>query len=364
MKNIWRNMIRFNFHNHPTIEYSGDKPITVNFLNENMESVYSTQLTQNTWAQANPTHFIKWTLQAEQDNNIIFSHTLNLNNKRVIIENPYKTLGDFLLWVPVYDLFQRIHNCHLIVLIHRKEFAEIVSNSYPNILFVTDLNSIPMEIIYATYHPSLQITDTLYNGTYPKTQTVQQAFSTFFNVPYIPTVPLIDSTEVRLIDEKYICLTEFGSSNPWKCWITKEYGWHKISEYFNTIGYKVVPISNETTNLHGPHVINKSCCSLKEMIQYIKYADLTIGASTGPLVVSLALNKPTINICTATYPNFDLPYINVYNHTPNTCHSCHSWEPEKKPPINICPNRNPFPECSENITPEMVINKIKKLLGE
>jgi autotransporter strand-loop-strand O-heptosyltransferase len=357
-------MYRFNFHNHPCIEYTGDEQTYVQFLNNN-NIIYDTKLTKNSWAYATPQHFIPWTLKAYINNNIVFTHQLNLKNKKVIIINPYNTLGDLLLWLPIYQEFKNIHQCQLIIQVTEPKYINIIHKSYPELIFTTNATSLINESIYAIYSPTLQYVDEyLSDNVYPNTQSVQQAMCKFLNIPYKPFLPLIDSTDEKPLDEKYICLTEFGSSNPWKCWITKEYGWHKISKYFNERGYKVIPISNEPTNLIGNHIINKSGCQLKEMIQLIKYADLTIGASTGPLIVSLSLNKPTISINTCTWPDENLPIHYVYNHTEGTCFGCYTWEPEKKPQPNTCPNRHPFPECSENITPEMVIKEIKKIIGE
>ena len=85
-----------------------------------------------------------------------------------------------------------------------------------------------------------------------------------------------------------------------------------------------------------------------------------MGGATGPLVVSMALGVPSIQILTNTWPDSNLPYHYVYNHTEGTCFACYTREPKGQG--DTCWFKDQIPPCSINITPNMVIEKIKEVL--
>jgi hypothetical protein len=64
--------------------------------------------------------------------------------------------------------------------------------------------------------------------------------------------------------------------------------------------------------------------------------------------------------------NFPVHY--VYNHTEGTCFGCYIWRKQEDGPCDKkqkpewAPNWIEVPECSLNITPDMVIEKVKEVL--
>lgn len=363
----------FNFHNGACIEYRGKSPdvsAIVEFIDRNTNRiVYKSEIGPNMWAKPNITYFVEWELKGYVEDVLKFHHVLDLSNKRVVIIFPYATLGDFLLWMPVFDKFRVIHNCHLVVHVRRLDFINIVHKSYPDIMFTNDYGPLVNDGLYAVYAPELYLHDIHFAKEYPKFTTPQQAASEFMGIKHETILPKIDSTDIRPdIDGKYVCITEFGSTNYEKCWIYPM-GYQNVANYLVDKGYKVVPISFEPTNISGNGIIDKTRCSLKDMIQYIKYADLLIGGATGPMIVGLALGTPSIQISTNTWPDETLPMNYVYNHTEGTCFGCYTREPKgigisctKKHPVSWFPTWASVPECSMNITTEMVINKINEVL--
>jgi len=364
----------FNFYKGACVEYIGnitDPPAMVEFINgKTNDVVYKTILNPNMWSKTTLEYFIEWELKVSIDAAIKFNHKLDLSNKRVILVFPYRTLGDFLLWLPVFERFRLKHNCLLIVHCEKTSFIDTVHKSYPNIIFTHNYGALINEGLYAIYEPMLSTYDMYFTKGYPKFNTSQQAATELLGMEYEPIIPRIDSTDERPdIDGKYICITEFGSTNIEKIWIYPN-GYKTVADYMVSKGYKVLTISAEPSNISGEGIIDKTGCGLKEMIQYIKYSDMLLGGATGPMIAGLALGIPTIQISTNTWPDKSLPLHYVYNHTEGTCFGCYTKEPKND---NVkCTNKSPVPwisshafvpECSWNITPDMVIDKINEVMS-
>jgi len=262
--------------------------------------------------------------------------------------------------MPVFEKFRIKHNCMLIVHVSRSLYVNVVQKSYPNIIFTTDYSLLINESIYAIYEVDMKYCDEMFYQTYPCYNSPQQTALDFLGIKG-KLLPLsIDTTDDKpIIDGKYVCITEHGQSNPEKSWLYPN-GWQTVANYLVDNGYKVVPISSEPTNISGTGIINKTGIGLKEMIQYIKYSSLFIGGSTAPTHISHCLGIPTIMIVTNTWQIEELPIHYVYNHTEGTCFGCYTRE--SKDNGVTCNKRNPYPECSMNITPNMVIETIKKVL--
>ena len=93
--------------------------------------------------------------------------------------------------------------------------------------------------------------------------------------------------------------------------------------------------------------------------------DIFIGIGSGLSWLSWAVGTPTILIS-----GFSAPWCEPNNSiervfNPNVCNSCFN-DPNiefDKGDWNWCPRKNDF-ECSKKITPEMVIEKINKIIGD
>jgi autotransporter strand-loop-strand O-heptosyltransferase len=101
----------------------------------------------------------------------------------------------------------------------------------------------------------------------------------------------------RRIPDKYVTLSEFGSSDKkhWKY----ENGWQIIVDYLNRIGYKVVVISKEKTEL--TNVIDLSGdYPLKDRIVDIYHADYHFGVSSGLSWLAWGLNTHVVMVSDVT----------------------------------------------------------------
>ena len=365
---------KYNFHEGACVEYVGeptDPPVRIQFINTDTDIVvYESVLTPNMWSRTNAQHFVKWRIVVTSlEGAILWEHNLDLLGKRVIIVYPYTTYGDFLYWMPIYERFRTKHGCHLIVQCSQQHYINSVCRSYPHIFFTTGRTTLINESIYAIYEPMLQTYDRIFwDGKYPRTSALQQAISTCLGLKHTPLSLLIDCDDERPnIEGKYVCVTEHGQSNPLKNWLYPE-GYQIVANFLIEKGYKIVPISLEPTNLRGECIIDKTGLSLTEMTRYIKHAECLIGSSTGPIWVGVATKTPTICILTNTPMDTNFPVHYVYNHTEGTCFGCYIWRKQEDGPCDKkqkpewAPNWIEVPECSLNITPDMVIEKVKEVL--
>jgi hypothetical protein len=111
----------YNVNNHfvvnPFIEISGEEETNfeITFIDEGGNVIYQNNLAINSWVKLNREYYTKWTIRVKEDNNVIFSNILNLENRRVYISFGSKSLGDSLAWIPYCEEFRKKHNCELIV---------------------------------------------------------------------------------------------------------------------------------------------------------------------------------------------------------------------------------------------------------
>jgi autotransporter strand-loop-strand O-heptosyltransferase len=364
---------RYNFHFGACLEYNGeptDPPVKVQFIDIDKKVIlHEIVIGPNTWTRPNHSHFIRWCIRVTDLNDaILWEHTLDLSGKRVIIAYPYTTLGDFLCWMPVYERFRIEHNCHMTVQCSRIQYINSVCKSYSNIFFTTDYKNLINEGVYAMYEPSFQIYDKVFwDGKYPRYSTPQQVVSECFGLKHRSLPLRIDCDDNRPdIDGKYVCITEYSQSNFEKNWLYPN-GWQTVANFLIKEGYKVVPISMEPTNLFGEGIINRTGLSITEVARYIKYADCVIGAATAAICIGIATNTPSISIITNAWMDVDFPIHFVYNYDEG-CYGCYTWKSQnekcdKKKRVDWAPNWIDVPECSLNISPDRVIEKIKYVLN-
>ena len=102
---------------------------------------------------------------------------------------------------------------------------------------------------------------------------------------------------------------------------------------------------------------------IEDRIVDLKYADMYVGIGSGLSWLSWAVGTPTVLIS-----GFSAPWCEPQNgvervFNPNVCNSCFNDPSIQFDPgdWNWCPRGKDF-ECSKSITPEMVIEKIDKIL--
>jgi autotransporter strand-loop-strand O-heptosyltransferase len=177
------------------------------------------------------------------------------------------------------------------------------------------------------------------------------------------------------IQGDYVVIAPHASAHA-KYW-NHEGGWQTIIDHLNNKGYKVVMLTQESatddwhnSKLGGPlhNIIDKTGdYPLQERMIDIKHAKAFIGVGSGLSWVSWALNTPTVMISGFSYPYTEFQdCVRIFPKDPKTCTGCFNrywldpgdWE--------WCPEHKNSPrqfECTKNITPDLVINSLNKILN-
>lgn len=340
------------------------------------------------------TYFIKYRVDIYLDSHLIYSDTLNLENRRVKINFTSTSLGDTISWISQVDKFQRENNCEVFVNI--KKYGELFTD-YTNLNFIdyqpiekpTGSTLIPgmdslsckrfncffdfCQCYYAEYDlgcflgPNEVISE--FTPTDIKDGSIEKAASDILGLDYEELKPKITiKNKENNFKKPYVCIA-IQSTAQYKYWNNKN-GWQIVCDYLISKGYDVVCIDKEKefgfdgfTNIQPSGIIDKSGdINLQDRITDIYNCEFFIGLGSGLSWLAWSLNKPVIMISGFSHPKseFFTPY-RVFNQ--NVCNSC--WNDKSiihgSKPWGWCPRNKNF-ECSTEITPEMVIEKINQLI--
>jgi hypothetical protein len=332
--------------------------------------------------------FVNYKVDIYLEDVLVYTEKINLKGKKVKINCDSTALGDNISWIAQIDKFQKLHDCILYVSCTHKNLFESV---YPNLIFTdapSDLNkdddtiipglkNISCKNFFCFYEPCNCYYATYDIGFYvrqPKLLdvTLCKVASDMLEMEYEEIVPkvFIENKE-RVHKKPYVCIAT-QSTGQYKYW-NNPIGWKKVIDYLKSIGYDVICIDKEEEfgqdgyiNKCPDGVINKTGnFSIQERITDILHCDFFIGLSSGLSWLAWSLEKPVVMISGFTNPNteFKNPY-RVFN--PDVCNSC--WNDSTiighcTSGWSFCPRNKNF-ECSSEITPEMVIEKIDKCIKD
>lgn len=244
--------------------------------------------------------YTEWVIEVyDSKNNLILVDIFDVKNKNVFIKLDAYALGDSIAWIPYVEEFRVKHNCNIICsTFHNHLFID----SYPNIMFVNpniQINNVYVQYYIGASNDNNFIYSTINSNEHP----LQKVASEVLGLRYYEIKPNLSELcfdSKRRIKEKYVTLSEFGSSSikEWK----EEGGWQHIVDFINKKGYRVAVISKEKTKLID--VIDLSGdIDINERIIDIKHAEFHLGISSGLSWLAWGLNKHVIMISDVT-PNW------------------------------------------------------------
>ena len=320
--------------------------------------VHSSTLKSNHWTRTNRTYFTDWNTRITCGDDEIYNMDLSLFQRRVMIVIDSRAMGDTLAWLPMVEAFRRKNDAEVICVTYWNSFFR---ETYPEITFVEPGEVVPN--IFAKYTIGCRDNDLSFNKFNWRITPLQKVAADILGVDYVEELPKISyNVKERPITDKYVAVSEHSTFLA-KYWLN-EGGWDTVIEYLNSLGYKVLAISKEPTQLKG--VIDYTNRPIEESLNTIHHADLFIGMSSGPSWLAWALKKPMVLISGYSTKWAEMDYNNplverVINE--KVCHGCFN-----DPSLNLergdwrwCPRRRDF-ECTRLITPEMVIESINRLL--
>ena len=369
----------------------GDKEFDVQ-IGSNIDEYYAihkTKLKGGRFTKIPKPYYQNWEVFILDNDELLVRYKLNLKNQNVLVVLDTSAIGDTIAWVPYVDEFSKKHNCNVYCATFHNN---LYKNEYPDIHFIDadkSKNSVEFleeymknigESVYAIYfigwdipwksHP---LTDDkgdvikyvgLKNPNENKKNPLQQTSSDVLGLPFKEvrtklTKPKLDPP----INEKYITISEFstGYAKQWN-YPTKgsNMGWQELVNWLNELGYRVMVISKEPTELKNiiDHTGNYS---LEQRMNEIQHADFHIGVSSGLSWLAWGLEKTVVMISGFTSPWFEFQEncIRISSTDEDICNGCwHVYDPIRGK-FDWCPKQMDF-ECTKSITPELVIETLKR----
>jgi len=344
------------FVGQPFIEVTGtsDSDFTIEFY-DGKKLFYRDVIKANHWVRLNKEYFVKWTTKVYKDGELVYTNTLDYTDKRVYIAFDSSSLGDTIAWMPYVEEFRKQHNCKMIVSTFKNFLFE---SEYPDIEFVEPGAVVPN--VYGMYKLGW-FYDANKEPVLPNTIPLQQAATNILGLEYAEIRPEIIGKEESVVLNKYVTIAT-NSTAGCKFW-TRE-GWQEVINYLHEQEYLVFNTSLESNPFDNCQTLVDT--RLPRTISAIYNSEFFIGLSSGLSWLAWALEKPVVMISNFTEANHEFSCHRVTN--TNVCHGCWNDPQYKfdKGDWDWCPvfkgTDRQF-ECHTQITPEMVIEQIKKLLN-
>lgn len=354
------------FVRNPFLEITGESDSTfeVSFI-DNGSVIYKNNIQMNSWVKLNRQYFTNWDTEIKENGSVVYTNKINLKNKRVFISFGSKSLGDTLAWIPYCEEFRLKHDCELIV---STFMNNLFFETYPHIKFVEPGEMIPN--IYAQYELGWFYNQ---NGTYDenrhpsdfKLQPLQKTATDILGLNYEEIRPKLLLPNVKKNKKVGI---GFHSTAQAKYWNNPS-GWQEVVDYLNNLGYECVIYSKEGNgymgNKYPKGVKLYKGGSLQDIINEFATCEFFVGLGSGLSWLAWACELPVVLISgfSEKWAETKLDTYRVINE--NVCHGCFNWDRLDASDWNWCPQHkgtNRMFECSKQITSEMVIKKINKII--
>jgi len=345
-----------------------DTKYSVKFIDKkNNNTLFQTDIGRNCWAKSNIKYYVDWKVEIrDKKSNDVMVYDLNLKGKRVYIAFDSKSLGDTLAWFPYVEEFRKKHNCEMIC---STFWNYLFKDNYPEISFVT-----PGEEVHnltAMYTMGLFYTDngvdTSKHPNNPIHIPLQQIASDILGLPYTEIRPLLKQSSVDNKDSKQISIAVHSTTQA-KYW-NNPFGWQEVVNWLNNRGYTVKLLSQEGDNYMGNRtptgVIQHPAGPIESVIDEIKKSKAFIGLGSGLSWLSWALNTPTVLISGFSYKWSEMQDCIRIGSPKGRCEGCFNRHRLDAGDWNWCPDHKGTPrqfECSREITSDMVIKELEKIL--
>lgn len=307
--------------------------------------------------------FVNWRIEIGRKVNgewfCIFTHDFDAKGREVLFVMNTDAIGDTMAWFPYVAMFAGKHHCKTGVVVG-EQLRPLLEPNYPHIKFFprgTEKILAP----YASFRLGInyECNENFQKMNYwkmPLAQLIGYDLGLENEICFDdPQPPVIADAGKLDVDVPYVCMAVNGSM--------KAKGWNnpqairETVEYLKSRGYRVMLIDKEKTDLYGAQDLT-GIRPLTERASLIKGAKLFIGMSSGLSWLAWACRVPVVLLSGFTEPwhEFRTPYRVLNWHA---CHGC--WnKPDKQFPCQddgIC-------ECSTAINSKLVIDQIKRIIGE
>lgn len=339
------------------------------------EYVFGTTLKCGMYAKSAKRYHREWVWKITDQDGKEYLHPYDAKGKRVYIAFESGSLGDTLAWIPYVDEFRKLHECEVICSTH---WNHLVQEAYPEVEFIpagqTVYNIYAMYRVGWFYENDGQEPHYGHHSRDFRKYSLQGTIIDILGLPEIEIRPKIKDIPAKEINGKKVAVIAPHATAWAKYWHHPE-GWAKVIDFLQLQGYEVWNIakesmSNEWHNSKLPQNALKNVLDLtgdypiEERISQIKCASLFIGLGSGLSWLAWACETPVVLISGFSQPYSEFTDCHrVFNQ--NVCNGCFNDYRLDAGNWQWCPkyeNTAQQFECSKSITPEMVIDEIRKLL--
>ena len=295
-------------------------------------------------------------------------HIENSPLVNVSIEVHSRALGDQLAWMPIVDLFQKKHECTVIVNCY---FTELFEPFYPNLIFrkISDdsiIKAITDYEISATYILGYSVSGkkNTTDGSIlspvdcriTNLQDVAKHQLGLQDVKEEVKPKMFSNIKEPIIKGKYVCITTMATAQ-FKLWNNPK-GYPELIKYFKSKGYNVVDVGNVSDNLKGT-IVKSGYLEWNELMNIIENAELFVSGANGLQWLAWAVGQKVLTINGSTDPKTLFKHTQVID--TNLCNSCFNDSNivYDNTDVKFCPRKKNF-ECTRLITSETVIEAIEK----
>ncbi len=356
-----------NFINNPFIEITGniDKKFKIEFYDENNTRHYSEILPINHWIRLNRQYYIKWTTKVWEDDNLIYNYTLDLKDKRVYIALDSRSLGDTLAWFPYVQEFKEKHQCHIVC---STFLNHLFKETYLDIEFIEPgetANGIFAMYKIGWYYKDNDGLDPDRNPNDFRKQPMQKTACDILGLDYTEIRPVLKIPDV--VKKKKVGIGIHATCQA-KYWNNPN-GWQEVVNYLNGMGYDVVLYSCENNgymgNFQPQGILKFEEGPLDRLIEDMPSCEFFIGLGSGLTWLAWALKIPVILISGFSYEYTETSLDTYRVIDKNSCSGCFNRHRLNSGDWNWCPDFKGTPqqfECTKNITADMVIEQINKII--
>lgn len=358
-----------------SINGSSNKKYIVDFIDQDSNSlIYRSEISANMWSSPNRKFFTNWKVNIYEKltgvkQKLVFSESLNLNQKNVKINLGTSSLGDILAYIESVNRFQKKHKCIVDCVVLNQDLMKSLQPNYKNI------NLLPTNEDLKKYYASYEIgyfmdgwQDRI--SVNPRNTKLNFIPSYILGLDHNEDRPKLSFNIEKRPNKKYICIAT-QSTSQCKYWNNPN-GWRDLIKFLNKRGYEVWCIdkhnafgnaSLNATNYIPEGAVDKTGnLPLEERMSQIYNSEFFIGLGSGLSWLAWAVGKPVVLISGFSKPfaEFDTPYRIINEKVCNGCwnNQNHTFD---KGNWMWCPENKDF-ECTKSITAEMVIDKINSLL--
>jgi len=356
--------------NQPYFEIQGQTKNNLDikiYDNQKNELIYFNNLPINSWVKLNREYYTEWRTEVYENNELIYNKVLDLTGKRVFIPLSSKSLGDTLAWFPYIDEFRKKHNCHVVT----STFMNyLFVDQYPELEFVEPgevVNNIHAQYNFGWFY------DENGNVNFNKipndfrTQPLQKTATDILGLNYTEIRPKLNLPNVKKKKKVGIGIHSTAQAKYWN----NPNGWQAVVDHLDALGYECMIYSREGNgymNNHYPKGVTIfKGGNLQEVINDLTTCEFFIGLGSGLSWLAWACKLPVVLISgfSEKWAETTLDTYRVINE--NVCHGCFNKERLDAGDWNWCPLHKGTDrqfECSKQITSEMVIKEINKIMNK